>query len=336
MKFGIFDHVDSSNTPLHEHFENRLKLTELYDRLGFYCYHIAEHHFTPLGYAPSPGILLSSVAQRTRRLKFGPLVYLLPLYHPLRLIEEICILDQISQGRFQLGVGRGVSPFELGYYGVDHEQSAEMYHEAYQVLMQGFASDELTFSGRYYNFNKVPMELKPFQRPHPPLWYGAGTENAMAWCAANGVNIVTIGNTRRITDRYRAEWAALGKDPRDLPLLGVSRHIVVAETDKEAKAIARRAYPHWRRNLEVLWKRNGASVLRLGEVYPDTWDDTEALGNCCAGSPARVRDYVRGMQQEGGVNYFCSWYQYGDMTLPEASRSVTLFAEQVMPAFEGA
>ena len=99
MKFGIFEHMDDSGTPVGRHFENRLSLIEVYDRYGFYGYHLAEHHGTPLGLAPSPGLFLAAVAQRTKRLRFGPLVYSLPLYHPIRLIEEICMLDQMSGGR---------------------------------------------------------------------------------------------------------------------------------------------------------------------------------------------------------------------------------------------
>lgn len=119
MKFGIFDHMDDSGAPLGEQYESRLQLIEAYDRGGFYAYHLAEHHGTPLGCAPSPSVFLAAVAERTKKLRFGPLVYLLPLYPPLRLIEEICMLDQMSGGRFELGVGRGVSPIEVGFYGVD-------------------------------------------------------------------------------------------------------------------------------------------------------------------------------------------------------------------------
>src|SRR6202012_1881721 len=104
------------------------------DRYGFYAYHLAEHHGTPLGLAPSPGIFLAVVAQRTRRLRFGPLVYSLPLYHPIRLIEEICMLDQLSGGCFELGVGRGVSPIEVGFYGVDHAAGPRQFPEALQLI----------------------------------------------------------------------------------------------------------------------------------------------------------------------------------------------------------
>jgi len=129
MRFGIFDHLDDSGLPLDRHFEARLELIEAYDRAGFYGYHLAEHHNTPLGYAPSPGVFLAAVAQRTRQLRFGPMVYLLPLYHPLRLIDEICMLDQMSGGRFLYGVGRGISPVEVGFYGIDFNTGAKQFRE---------------------------------------------------------------------------------------------------------------------------------------------------------------------------------------------------------------
>src|SRR6201995_5049761 len=117
MKFGIFDHVDRNDLPLHDYYEARLKIVEAYDRAGFYAYHVAEHHATPLGMAASPSVFLAAVAQGTRRLRSGPLVCALPLYHPLRMIEEICMLDQMSGGRLEIGFGRGASPTELSYFG---------------------------------------------------------------------------------------------------------------------------------------------------------------------------------------------------------------------------
>jgi alkanesulfonate monooxygenase SsuD/methylene tetrahydromethanopterin reductase-like flavin-dependent oxidoreductase (luciferase family) len=119
LTFGLFGHLDRREASLTQIYEDRLQLLEAADAAGFYSYHLAEHHITPLGMAPSPSLLLASAAQRTRRLRLGPLVYLLPLYHPLRLIEEICMLDHLSGGRLDVGVGRGISPHDLAYFGVD-------------------------------------------------------------------------------------------------------------------------------------------------------------------------------------------------------------------------
>src|ERR1700716_4688098 len=117
MKFGIFDHMDRAGADLGRQFDERLKLIELYEKAGFHAYHLAEHHATPLGMSPSPSVFLAAVAQRTTRLRFGPLVYTVNLYHPLRLIDEICMLDQLSGGRLELRIGRGLLPPWGGYYG---------------------------------------------------------------------------------------------------------------------------------------------------------------------------------------------------------------------------
>ena len=181
MKFGIFDHMDAGGVPLEQQFEERLELVEAYDRLGFYAYHLAEHHGTPLGLAPSPSVFLAAVAQRTEQLRFGPLVYSLPLYHPIRLIEEICMLDHLSGGRFELGVGRGVSPIEVGFFGVDPSAGSRQFPEALQLIKQGLSDDELTFRGEFYRFDKVPMVLRPVQQPYPPLWYGVVNPDTTQW-----------------------------------------------------------------------------------------------------------------------------------------------------------
>ena len=111
VEFGVFDHLDRNDLPLRDYYEQRLKVIEAFDRCGFYAYHVAEHHFTPLGMAPSPSVFLSAIAQRTRRLRFGTFVYALPVHHPLRVLEEICMLDHMSGGRLEIGFGRGSVPY---------------------------------------------------------------------------------------------------------------------------------------------------------------------------------------------------------------------------------
>ena len=171
------------------------RLIEAYDRAGFYGYHLAEHHNTPLGYAPSPGIFLSAVAQRTKKLRFGPMVYLLPLYHPLRLIDEICMLDQMSGGRFLYGVGRGISPIEVGFYGVDFETGMQQFREAFDAIRIGLTEDELTYHGKFYDFDHVPIVMKPVQKPYPELWYGTSRPDSIPWAAEHGAHIVTLRDT---------------------------------------------------------------------------------------------------------------------------------------------
>ena len=337
IKFGVFDHMDDAGVPLAQLYADRVRLAEAYDQAGLHAYHIAEHHVTPLGCAASPGLFLAAIAQCTTRLRFGPLVYLLPFYHPLRLIEEICMLDQMSRGRFELGIGRGISPFEAASYGIDFKAAPQIYRESFEVVRAGLGSDELTFEGEHYRFQKVPMVLRPVQRPHPPLWCGTLAEPSADWPAANDVNIVTLGppaKVRAIVERYRAERTRLGKDP-DGTLIGVGRHVVVADTDEAALKLARRAYPRWSDSFRWLWKRHGTQPGIAG-FYPETFDALAALGNGIAGSPQTVRDFIAADIEATGVNYFVSWFAFGDLTLAESLRSLELFACEVMPAFSGA
>src|ERR687897_2081653 len=168
MKFGVFDHMDRASGDLGRQFDERLRLIELYERAGFHGYHLAEHHATPLGMAPSPSVFLAAVAQRTRRLRFGTLVYAMPLHHPLRLIEEICMLDQLSGGRLEIGFGRGSSSTEIAFYGQEPAKAQDIYTEARALILQGLTQRTLTFAGKFFSFKDIPMELEPLQKPHPP------------------------------------------------------------------------------------------------------------------------------------------------------------------------
>src|SRR4051812_14599083 len=141
MKFGLFDHVEDAQRPLSTLFDERLTFAQAADEAGIYCLHVAEHHATPLNMVPVPGVYLGALARATKRMRLGPLVYLLPLYSPLRLIEEISMLDHLSHGRLEVGIGRGVSPFELKFHKVEHDDSRDIFIDAYKCLCAGLTSD---------------------------------------------------------------------------------------------------------------------------------------------------------------------------------------------------
>jgi alkanesulfonate monooxygenase SsuD/methylene tetrahydromethanopterin reductase-like flavin-dependent oxidoreductase (luciferase family) len=337
MRFGVFEHMDDSGVPLSQQIAERMQLAEAYDRLGFHAYHLAEHHGTPLGLAPSPGLFMAALTQRTRRLRFGPLVYLLPLYHPLRLIEEICMLDQMSGGRLELGVGRGVSPIEVGFYGVDAGNGPRQFPEALRVIKLGLTSDVLTFKGEFYAFEDVPMVLKPVQKPHPPLWYGLNTPDATVWAAREKANMATLvpaSAARPIIDRFREEWAKNGHAAEPAPLAGIIRHMVVAETEAEALSVAQRAYRRWHRHLALLWTQRGLK-LPLAVPMPAEIGPLIAAGGAFAGTPAAARAYIAEQVETSGANYFVCDITFGDITLAEAMRSVELMGREVMPHFSG-
>ena len=333
MKFGVFDHVDRGDLPLAQHYENRLRLTEVYDREGFYAYHIAEHHSTPLGTAGAPGVLLSAVVQRTKRLRIGTLVYTLPLVNPLRLLEEVCMLDQMSNGRLELGIGRGSSPYELAYFGVTAEQSSTLYKEGYQVLMQGLQSKVIDFEGQHYRFKNVPVELECIQKPTPPIWYGLSAAAAVPWAAENGINIVcntAAKNVRPVTDRYREIWAGTPRAAREPhPLIAIGRHIVIAETREAALACGKRGFDRWYASLQHLWRVHGNPMTH----YPVPEDFFAAVdaGFLLVGTADEVAEALRHEIDTAGVNYVLTRFAFGNLSFEEELRSATLFAGEVMP-----
>jgi alkanesulfonate monooxygenase SsuD/methylene tetrahydromethanopterin reductase-like flavin-dependent oxidoreductase (luciferase family) len=330
MDLGIFDHLDRrEGVPLAEFYESRLRLLEKYDRAGFAAYHLAEHHVTPLGLAPVPGIFLAAATQRTRNIRLGPCVYCIPLYDPLRLIEEICMLDHLSRGRFDFGVGRGIVPYEMAYFNLHHLETEEIYREALEVILQGLTSDVLDHRGPRYTYRKVPMILKPFQQPHPPLWYGLGHLAGAEWAAANNVNVITnhlAEGAVPLFERYREVWQRKqGRAP--MPKLGIGRHVVVAPTDAEAEALGRPNYAVWYANLTKLWRDFGAIPIRFARDF----DEARQRGIAIAGTPARVREEIERQVTASGCTYFVVRLMFGNMGEAEAAATIDLFTAEVMP-----
>jgi alkanesulfonate monooxygenase SsuD/methylene tetrahydromethanopterin reductase-like flavin-dependent oxidoreductase (luciferase family) len=238
------------------------------------------------------------------------------------------MLDQLSQGRFELGVGRGISPIETAYYGINPDHRQKMYLEALQILRQALTARTLTFHGEFYHYTDVPIELEPFQKPHPPFWAGAGTPDGAEAAGRNGFNLVANALTsqiRTMTDHYRAVFKGA-----HIPLLGLARFVIMGETDAEALTIARRAYPLWHRHFHHLFRMHGTSPA--GGDRPPHFDQIKDGGRGIAGSPATVVRMIKEQMEEAGTNYFVAQFAFGDLTLAEVLRTVDLFTREVMPA----
>jgi alkanesulfonate monooxygenase SsuD/methylene tetrahydromethanopterin reductase-like flavin-dependent oxidoreductase (luciferase family) len=275
-------------------------------------------------------------------MRLGPLVYLLPLYSPLRLIEEICMLDQLSHGRYEVGVGRGVSPFELNYHHVDHDRSRDLFIDAFECISAGLTADALSYSGPHYKYANVPMPLRPLQQPHPAFWYGSSNAVGSTFAGERGMHFLSLGPTafaKGNIDAYRAALANRGGAAQPKAefsggaAIGVLRNVVVADTDAEAWRIAAPAMAH---HLECLnWLRNlhGASeaAARMNVPRPATLEDGINDGSVIAGSPGTVVEAIERQTAALGINYLLAYLFFGNMTLAEALRSLQLFSTEVMP-----
>ncbi|MDB5570946.1 MAG: hypothetical protein JWN93_2129 [Hyphomicrobiales bacterium] len=339
MQFGIFDHLDDPGRPAPQVFADRLALVKAYEAAGFERYQLAEHHGTPLGFAPSPNLFLAAAAQCTTTLRLGALVNLLPISDPLRLLEEICMLDNMSNGRLELGLGRGASPVELQFFGVpDREAARDIYVEGLDFLKRALASETVNFSGARINVQGFPMVMPPVQKPHPPIWHGATTGPSAALAARDGSNVVTLGPmpmVRGLVQAYREAWSANHGAHEPMPCVGFVRHVVVADTQDEARDLARHAYGRWRTHMAWLWTRTGVPFPLEG-AFPESFDALEARGAAVAGTPEQVRAALHGQMAESGANYLACQMMFGDMTRAQCETSVRLFGRHVMPALRSA
>jgi alkanesulfonate monooxygenase SsuD/methylene tetrahydromethanopterin reductase-like flavin-dependent oxidoreductase (luciferase family) len=376
IRFGVFDHIEHlPGVSLSKLYADRLTQMEALDEAGFFAYHLAEHH-TPAVHsmAPSQNVFLSAAAQRTERLHFGPGVYVLPLHHPLRLIEEVSMLDHLSGGRLEIGVGRGgvLEAFFWGQEG-DEAANAQRYEEVLASLRNGLANDELTFQGEYFNFDRVPMRLRPFQQPTPPFWYMRNPETA----AQNGMNCIVVGSLdtleanvvryHRIWDQHNPPMTAQGRPP----MIGLVVHTLLAEDEQTAIAEAEPAAKAYgynlgaprrleaeRRGLTQFTQRADSGAAQRGgperHRAVDERRDLDASLQALAKEEREQRDARR--RTPGGIpglvvgtpetvvgyfdeylktgaNYMVLSFQWGSLSHEQAMRSIRLFREHLAPRF---
>jgi alkanesulfonate monooxygenase SsuD/methylene tetrahydromethanopterin reductase-like flavin-dependent oxidoreductase (luciferase family) len=330
LVLGVFDHLDDAGLDIAQQYQARLSLVEAYDQLGFHAYHVAEHHCTPHGMVPSPNLFLSSVAQRTKRLRLGPLVMLLNLYHPLRAFEEICMLDHLSGGRLEMGVGLGGSFDELGYFGVDVKSARERYVEISEIVVKAMKGGTLVHHGQFFELNGVPLTMTPNQRPHPPMWLGTNRPESAAWAADVGANVACFGpalSVRKVTDAYRKGRESGKGAANGQPLLGMVRMIVVAQSEAAAYALGAPAYERWLTSFRFLSERTGAP---LPPILPLSFDAAIQNELCVVGTPASVRDTLVSQAEEAGVNYLLCQFAFGDLPVEASLYAATAVRSLMM------
>jgi alkanesulfonate monooxygenase SsuD/methylene tetrahydromethanopterin reductase-like flavin-dependent oxidoreductase (luciferase family) len=331
LEFGAIDHIDRQDRPIADTYDSRLKLVELFDKAGFSTFHPTEHHFTPLGLAPSPMVFLAAASRITQRIRFAPLVLIATLYNPLRLAAEICMLDHLTRGRFEIGTGRGISGVELGFFNVKEQDAPAMYEEAMEVVMAALTKDVVDHHGRFFDFTNVPIEMKPCQLPHPPLWYATNSPESAAKAARKNMNFVTLLNSAdasKVIAVHRAAWnAAHGGSGMNMPRAGITRFVYVGETDRHAQERAALGAQQFFESLAYLWRKFSPGAINLEQLR-------RVGSTAIAGTPATVRARIEQDCETSGANYFVARFAYGNLTHEESIRSLELFANEVMPHFQ--
>lgn len=333
MEFCIFDHIDTRGEPVSKLYRDRLAFAAEAEALGFAAYYVAEHHSTPLGHAASPSVFLAALSQHTSTIRIGSMVHVLPLYEPLRLYEELCMLDHLSNGRLDIGVGRGASPFETGLFGVVNQQSRFVFEEALNVLQEAMTAETLSHRGEFFKYYDVPLTLKPLQAGGPPMFYGAFTERNLEFAADKGLNITLNGpppRLRQLRERYLDLWSE--RQPgKPEPKVASLYQVFVGETDAEAEQVASAAFDSWYKSMTHLWRANNASPR---ETLPTSFAAASRLGSYIAGSAATVRQRLNDILAVSGVERLLLQCNMGAMPHETAVESIRRFQQGVMPFVE--
>jgi alkanesulfonate monooxygenase SsuD/methylene tetrahydromethanopterin reductase-like flavin-dependent oxidoreductase (luciferase family) len=317
MKFGVLQFFSwTRRIPLEEVYARAFDRIAIMDEGGYDAVWLAEHHFNTYSVCPSVCLMGTHIAARTKRLRIGTAVTLAAYYHPLRLAEELAMLDHFSGGRLNWGAGRGFDPVEFRAFGIPAEESAARFMECVAIVQEAWKVGRFSFAGKYWQFEEIEVLPKPLQQPQPPVWLAASSPEAIERAAAGGYSILMdphasnadIGRKRAL---YGEALERAGHSPqgREIP---TARLIALGETTREAREAAA-AGARWMVGSYV--KGHFAGGRDPIEHY---LDDVVIHG-----TPAAVVDRLVQLRDEIGLDYL--------MAAPLSHRSFLLFTEQVLP-----
>lgn len=331
MKVGILQFFGwrDRSVPLHSVYESALERFSIMDQTGYDCVWLAEHHFSSFSVCPSVHMMGTMAAARTKRLRIGMAVSLAPFYNPLRLAEEVALLDVLSGGRVNWGAGRGFERSEFAAFGIPGEESAPRFHETVDIVLKAWTNQKLTYQGRFYQYDGVEVLPKPFQSPHPPVWMAASSTPAIDWAASQGHSILMDPHSSR-TDliakrrHYTTKLSEAGftDDGRTIPM---SRLIAVDETEEKAREVAKRV-AEWTiaSYIGQLTNVRQGPIRDFGGKDPvDFYLDDVMIH----GTAESVADQIQAFGEQIGMTYL--------MAAPMSGRSFRLLTDKVLPRIGG-
>ncbi len=319
MKFGILQFFSwpGRRVELPTVYQRALERIEIMDQTGYDAVWLTDHHFTDYSVCPSIPVMGSYAAARTKNLRIGTGVTLAAFYHPLRLAEEIALLDTLSGGRVNWGAGRGFDANEFKAFNVPMDESHARFRETVDIVVKAWTSDRLTYSGQYYSFDNVEVLPKPLQQPHPPVWTAATSPAAIEWSASAGYSILMdphsphteLGKKWELY-RHKLEEQGYSIAGRDTPM---ARLFAIAPTDEKAAEVARQG---------ARWLIESYVDPKLFGVIDDpvqNYVDRVIIH----GSPERVVDELARLNEEIHLDYI--------MGAPLSHDSFLLFTDKVLP-----
>lgn len=342
MDFGLFLLLQSpSARPSQEIFARGTEITCLADTLGFHSVWLAEHHFSTYGYLSRPLMYALHLANQTRRIRVGTAVVVLPLHNPLVVAEEVATVDLLTNGRLDLGLGRGYQHYEFERFGQDLAESRGRWEEAVDILLLAFQGEPFEYEGEFFQVPTTSVLPTPFQQPHPPIWVVGQSPESVAATVERGFNLVTGGfgvSIERLRE-FRARYDELiATAAPDLPRrVSTQRPVYVTYDEADARAAVEQARWNMRVTLSL---RNDYGRVEAGRAIPIPFDgepttDEMLESHLVIGTPATCIERLRTLQEVMGIDHFAANVWFGDMPQEKVLASMRLFSEEVAPAFAG-
>jgi alkanesulfonate monooxygenase SsuD/methylene tetrahydromethanopterin reductase-like flavin-dependent oxidoreductase (luciferase family) len=340
MDFGTFLLLQTPSAESSEViFQRGVEVAQAADELGFKNIWLAEHHFSTYGYLSRPLTFALHLANKTRAIRVGTAVIVLPLHHPLIVAEEIATVDLLSGGRLDVGLGRGYQHYEFERLGLKLEESRARWEEEVDIILLALEGKPFSYDGRYYQIPETSIFPQGIQKPHPPFWVTAQSPESVEATVKRGFNLLSGGfgiSLERLRElRQKFEGHLLEYPPKQPIKVGTQRPVYVTDNDADARAAAEQARWNMRVTLSLRHNysrvENGQAIAVPFDNEPSTDDILDKFS--VIGTPDTCIHQIQRLQDAMGIGHFnCSFY-FGDLEQPRVLRSMRLFAEEVMPAF---
>ena len=328
MKFGFIPVEDS------RFYQEALNQVELAEKLGFDSVWLEEHHGTSRHYHPSPLIYLAGFATRTERILLGTDIAVLPLYHPLRLAEDVAQLDVMSKGRMVLGVAIGYREEEFGAFQTPLKGRGAQFEEMLELIKRLWMEDKLDFESRRYALSNFTLEPKPLQKPRPPIWLGGWGKLSIQRAAALGDAWIpgptaNLAKLKEAQARYNDHLLELGIDPQSRPR-PLTRDVIIASREEDAEELAQSYLLPAYRDEYSTWSHPliGTSDSTATDILAELRRDRFIIG-----SPSRVIEQVKYFKEQFGMDHLVCRLHFPGMPPEKVLAAVRLIGEEVIPAF---
>jgi alkanesulfonate monooxygenase SsuD/methylene tetrahydromethanopterin reductase-like flavin-dependent oxidoreductase (luciferase family) len=343
MKFGIFSHVawPEGDTPK-KAYDDKVEQVLAAEKWGFYSSWLAEHHFTRYGAISSLPQFLTYLAAKTDKIRLGTAVSVLPVHDPILLAEQFATLDVLSNGRLDVGIGRGFSPAEDAVFGIDREATSRLYLESVDVIRGLWTTPEFSFNGEFHHLDKVTLVPQPVQKPHPPLYMAAFQTSTNVEAAADRQLPIIVGiildhdAAAGWFQEYQKMASARGLSP-DVSGWPLQRPIFVAETEEEAREIPRKGVRWMWEMIDFIshnkhlsdihqdfqgWRKNNPSKVSYEEFL-----EKKAI----FGTPETVAAKIKWLRDTYNIQHLIGDFSAGALEQEQVLKSMGLFARKVMP-----